>query len=88
MNTLYVDKRTLKAYGQLYTVREEKVIDVEIDVQQERTSVKINYIDKREPALILLNPKPCVPDYSLLSHIVNEVFRIDRETFRPTVKVS
>lgn len=81
-NNLYVSGRTLTAYGQNYTPRKQsRVFDVILDIQKERTGVKVHYEDgKIEPAFILLNPKPSAPDYSLCSLIVDHVFRIDRET--------
>ena len=81
-NNLYVSGRTLTAYGQNYTPRKTShVLDVILDIQKERTGVKVHYEDgKIEPAFILLNPKPNTPDYGLCSLIVDQVFKIDRAT--------
>lgn len=82
-----IEGRTLHHKHGKYTVRKQKVVDIEIDVQQERTGVKINYSDRIDPAFIFHNPTPCAPDYALLSEVVEAVYHIDRSTYRSEFKV-
>lgn len=77
-------KQTLKAsdivehLGKVYRPRNKEIKSIDLDIQSERTGLKVCYENNADLAFILINPKPKQPDLATVGRLVDQIFKINR----------